>query len=266
MCSVFFTATSKNSCVVLGLTNGDLYDFTAYATNKLGTGPTSEPSNEVTPLPTPSVVVDPSRVVVPSTSSTVATCSAGVDTLTACSVVARANNGTVIASGSSGTVTSTPSVPVVLTVTARGAALAVPVGGITARVVATITTTGDVTEQVTSLVTLVAVNQQYTFSDASLFTGSSTKFSAKGSAQIGTFAKKLTGSKLVVCDGYTDNVGSVTADKALALDRARSVCTAFRSQTQKIEFVSFGQLHPVASNRTAAGRARNNRVVVKITN
>lgn len=46
------TASSVTACVVNGLTNGVAYTFTATATNSIGTGPVSEPSNEVIPVVT----------------------------------------------------------------------------------------------------------------------------------------------------------------------------------------------------------------------
>jgi hypothetical protein len=54
-------ATSGTSCPVLGLTNGTPYTFTVVATNGVGPGPASDPSNSVTPL-TPTVPGAPTNV------------------------------------------------------------------------------------------------------------------------------------------------------------------------------------------------------------
>jgi hypothetical protein len=50
------------SCTVSGLTNGTAYTFTVTATNGIGTGPASDPSNSVTPEPAPTVPGKPTGV------------------------------------------------------------------------------------------------------------------------------------------------------------------------------------------------------------
>ena len=47
--------TSSTSCTATGLTNGTSYTFSVVATNALGTGPASSPSNSVTPSPSPTI-------------------------------------------------------------------------------------------------------------------------------------------------------------------------------------------------------------------
>jgi hypothetical protein len=61
------TATATGSPItVTGLTNGDTYDLTVTATNAVGTGPSSQPSNAVTPIGQPSLSITPSEAKVGS--------------------------------------------------------------------------------------------------------------------------------------------------------------------------------------------------------
>jgi len=71
-------------------------------------------------------------------------------------------------------------------------------------------------------------------------------------------------------EGYTDNIGSKEYNQALGLSRAEAVKRYLHEQYQiplfRISVISYGQENPVAPNTTAAGRAQNRRVVVKILN
>jgi OOP family OmpA-OmpF porin len=63
--------------------------------------------------------------------------------------------------------------------------------------------------------------------------------------------------------GYTDNVGSVSANLKLSKDRAESVKTYLVSQgasASKIQAEGYGKSHPIASNKTDRGRQLNRRV------
>jgi outer membrane protein OmpA-like peptidoglycan-associated protein len=65
--------------------------------------------------------------------------------------------------------------------------------------------------------------------------------------------------------GHTDSSGSAAANRSLSLQRAQSVRTALVAagvDAARIEVEGAGAADPVASNATAAGRARNRRVVV----
>lgn len=73
-------------------------------------------------------------------------------------------------------------------------------------------------------------------------------------------------ARLIVVAGYTDYVGSMAANYLLGEHRARSVVSLLRSQgiTLPITVHSYGESHPVASNLTAVGRARNRRVTITL--
>jgi outer membrane protein OmpA-like peptidoglycan-associated protein len=62
--------------------------------------------------------------------------------------------------------------------------------------------------------------------------------------------------------GHTDARGSAPYNRALSLRRARAVAAVLRSG--RVRIVAAGESQPVASNRTAAGRARNRRVEIVV--
>ncbi len=64
-------------------------------------------------------------------------------------------------------------------------------------------------------------------------------------------------------EGFTDNVGPAAANEALSTARAAAVREALIARgvpAQRLESLGFGSTHPVASNRSARGRARNRRI------
>lgn len=73
-------------------------------------------------------------------------------------------------------------------------------------------------------------------------------------------------ARLIVCVGYTDDLGARSANVALGLARARAVCARLRSLGVRAAFKaeSRGPQRPCASNATAGGRALNRRVEVTI--
>ena len=63
--------------------------------------------------------------------------------------------------------------------------------------------------------------------------------------------------------GHTDNVGSDDANMKLSKDRAEAVKDYLVSKganPSRIEATGYGETQPIASNKTAAGRAKNRRV------
>jgi outer membrane protein OmpA-like peptidoglycan-associated protein len=71
-------------------------------------------------------------------------------------------------------------------------------------------------------------------------------------------------------EGYTDNIGSKEYNQKLGLDRAEAVKRYIYEQYHvalfRINVISYGSENPVAPNTTAAGRAQNRRVVIKVVN
>ena len=72
----------------------------------------------------------------------------------------------------------------------------------------------------------------------------------------------------VTVAAYTDNVGSDADNKTLSQSRADAVKTYLVSKGVKesqITATGFGEEQPIADNGTAAGRAKNNRVEIKLS-
>lgn len=69
-------------------------------------------------------------------------------------------------------------------------------------------------------------------------------------------------------EGHTDNIGSPMANAKVGLARAQAVQRYLYDHHQiplhKMNVISFGEDRPTASNATAAGRAQNRRVVIRI--
>ncbi len=64
-------------------------------------------------------------------------------------------------------------------------------------------------------------------------------------------------------EGYTDNIGSVGYNKILSQARAESVMKYLIKKgvpPNRLEAIGYGEGHPIASNRTPMGRAKNRRV------
>ncbi len=69
--------------------------------------------------------------------------------------------------------------------------------------------------------------------------------------------------------GYTDNIGSVAYNKRLSDRRANTVFRYLQSKGVKADRMTmqgYGKTHFIASNKTAAGRAKNRRVEIETLN
>jgi OmpA-OmpF porin, OOP family len=73
----------------------------------------------------------------------------------------------------------------------------------------------------------------------------------------------------VQLSGHTDNTGAADANRSLSLTRADTIKTMLVTQgvpAERISTQGFGQDHPLASNDTEEGRARNRRTELTVTN
>ncbi len=118
---------------------------------------------------------------------------------------------------------------------------------------------------------------RYTVDSDLLFPPGGWEMSEAGKKIIGDMAKKLAPtqqSKLYI-SGYTDNapVGpelvreGITSNEILSQKRAESVMQFLISQGAKPDLVvakGFGASNPIATNSTAAGRAKNRRVELSL--
>jgi len=76
-------------------------------------------------------------------------------------------------------------------------------------------------------------------------------------------------TRRISVEGHTDSVGTISYNQRLSEDRAHSVAGELVRQgisRRRVSTRGFGESDPVASNRTASGRARNRRVEVVIEN
>jgi chemotaxis protein MotB len=118
---------------------------------------------------------------------------------------------------------------------------------------------------------------KYTVNSDLLFSPGGWQMSARGQQIIAGFAQKLapTQQNKLLVSGYTDNapIGpalqkeGVTSNQVLSQKRADNVMQFLISQGVKPDLVSakgFGDADPVASNSTAAGRAKNRRVELSL--
>jgi outer membrane protein OmpA-like peptidoglycan-associated protein len=69
-------------------------------------------------------------------------------------------------------------------------------------------------------------------------------------------------------EGYTDSVGGKVINERIGLERAENVKRYLFEQHQiplhKMNVISYGEANPVASNKTAVGRAQNRRIVIRV--
>jgi outer membrane protein OmpA-like peptidoglycan-associated protein len=96
-----------------------------------------------------------------------------------------------------------------------------------------------------------------------LFAFDSARLSREGADALRRVAPDL-GTGWVTVTGHTDARGSRAYNRALSLRRARAVAEALAAAVPSLRMrvVGAGEAQPVASDRRAAGRARNRRVEI----
>ena len=86
---------------------------------------------------------------------------------------------------------------------------------------------------------------------------------------LNSVAKVLTkySNSTVMVSGHTDSTGSADYNLNLSRERAQSVASYLQGQgvkASRFEVLGLGSSNPIASNASAAGRAQNRRVEIKI--
>ncbi len=104
-----------------------------------------------------------------------------------------------------------------------------------------------------------------------LFSTGSAKIQAKSFAALNSIAKVLTEnpSYQATIEGHTDNTGDPERNKTLSEARAQAVVAYLKARgiaDNRLSARGFGQEVEVVSNKTAAGRAQNRRVEIKVNN
>jgi OOP family OmpA-OmpF porin len=115
----------------------------------------------------------------------------------------------------------------------------------------------------------VAVSEKVSFSAESLFDFDKAVVKPDGKAALNALVDNLKGmnTEAIVTVGHTDSIGTNAYNQKLSLRRAEAVKAYLVSkgvEASRIYVEGKGETQPVASNKTAAGRAKNRRVTVEV--
>jgi OOP family OmpA-OmpF porin len=114
-----------------------------------------------------------------------------------------------------------------------------------------------------------SVSEKVDLAGDALFDTGKSGLKPAGKAKLDELASKLSRMKVesIVATGHTDSVGSAARNEKLSMKRAEAVKNYLVSKgadASRIRTVGKGETQPVASNKTAAGRAQNRRVEIEI--
>lgn len=113
------------------------------------------------------------------------------------------------------------------------------------------------------------VSEKVDLAGDALFDSGKSDLKPAGKAKLDELAAKLKQVKVesIIATGHTDSVGSAKLNEKLSMKRAEAVKSYLVSKgadARRIHTVGKGEAQPVASNKTAAGRAKNRRVEIEI--
>jgi len=116
----------------------------------------------------------------------------------------------------------------------------------------------------------VSKDTWYDFDRITFATGSASLDINKSQEQLSNIAQimKAYPNMNIKIGGYTDNTGNEAANLKLSEARANTVKNAIANlgvAANRIETEGYGIAHPVATNDTAEGRAKNRRIAVRVT-
>jgi fibronectin-binding autotransporter adhesin len=249
-----------------GLTGGTTYTVSAIARNAVGDSAAT--TALATPLaPTTTATPTATKLVLANSATSgkfTVTCTRNSGLITACSVVAKAANGTVLGVGGPVTVPAgATSIPVTVTLTSAGLSASKAFGGVVATVTSTVTPQSGAVASATSSLRIVRATTKQPVLVGSLFSSGGTLTSA-GKTYLTGIARKAAGGKALRCDGYwSKNVSKATAYK-LGLDRATKVCAFIKSTITKLKLKPIGKyvVYSYGLTKQVSGTAAKNRRLV----
>lgn len=113
------------------------------------------------------------------------------------------------------------------------------------------------------------ISEKVNLAGDALFDSGKSDLKPAGKAKLDKLTSKLKNVKMeaILATGHTDSAGSAALNEKLSVQRAEAVKTYLASKgvdASRIHTSGKGERQPIASNKTAAGRAQNRRVEIEI--